>query len=359
MDNIRGPFYDDILTGLQLTPAKGALFFSVTSFMGFITCNFTPFLLRRYSVLNVLRAALLLMFIGFFGYGFVENLSDMIICSFIYGSGFGINSVVHNYAIQVGAAPKARKKLFSGLHANFAFASIIAPLIASFLSGYSWNKVFMVFALLPLVAFIATFMAKDRPKVEESSLKPVFSKRLYLHALFFALLFSLYLWGELSVATRLVLYLKTSAEYSHQEANLFLTLFFVGLFVGRLITTKYQPPLSTLWFLIICLFVSALSYYLGLVLSPLWICASGLFMAPCFPLYMEYLSQKFGALSGSAMALSMAISSLGIVVMHSVIGALSEEYSLKTALYVGPAALTVLALGLVIHRIIFKDKDLV
>lgn len=359
IDNIRGPFYPEITESLGLTASKASLFYGVTSFMGFVTSHLTPWLLRYFSTLWLMRIALFFMSTAFFWFGFVTSFTSLIIGSFIFGVGFGISAVIQNYAVQVGAHPKDRQKLFSGLHANFALSSILAPLMASFITSYSWNQVFFVFGFLPFAVLIGSFFARDIEGNDDSNKKLKLKGKSFAHALFFAILFSLYLWGELSVATRFVLYNKSALGFSHQDANMLLVYFFVGLLVGRLLLTKYQPPISALNLLLICLVLSSSAYLLGLFYSPYLISLSGLFIAPCFPLYMEFLSIRFKELSGNAMALSMGISSLGVVIMHSVLGGLTDIFGIQKALIVGPAALMILAVGLWLHNLIFKEADLV
>jgi hypothetical protein len=116
--------------------------------------------------------------------------------------------------------------------------------------------------------------------------------------------------------------------------------FFLFLFLGRLAFVFFNfAKVQTHKLMYISLFGAMLLYGAGLIWSPWLLSVSGLFMAPFFPLVMDYAVRVFRQYSSRVIAFCMAFASLSVVFMHYGLGAMSDRVGLASALWVGPAAL--------------------
>ncbi|MBK7962901.1 MAG: hypothetical protein IPK04_17930 [Bdellovibrionales bacterium] len=126
---------------------------------------------------------------------------------------------------------------------------------------------------------------------------------------------------------------------SLEQASLKVVVFFILMFVGRGLFTVIRPPVSLVISLGISLFLSCCFLIAGLSGWPWFLVATGLTMAPFYGLAMAYLSEIFQEDSSQAISTAMAMQSILVVVMHLGVGCLSDYFSLRRALWVGPISL--------------------
>src|SRR6185312_6119329 len=157
LDNIRGPFFPDVTNNLHLTNFQAAFFYAVVSAMAGVAGSVVARSAQRFGDLVVLRAGQLLMAGGFAVLAFVHTFWQMIAACTVFGLGFGVLNVAQNLLV-LDATPSttsldSRRRLLSGLHATYAFSSVLAPLLAAriFHIGGSWREGFLLCA-----AFVST-----------------------------------------------------------------------------------------------------------------------------------------------------------------------------------------------------------
>lgn len=353
LDNSRGPFYPDILKDLGLTYTHGSLFFAVSSFATFIGS------LRPFERLKVMASVPLLILSGFIlgsGFGaisFAPNLWLLILASATFGFGLGAMNVAQNSLIYEVASAKRRRQLLSGLHSMYGLASLIAPVVASLLiwAGLNWRSSFLLLAALPLVMAVVVwkyFGLKGHSHSDHDK-KAKLTRKELVACLIFCLMMAGYLWGEISVSTRLVLWLRTEKGMDPDMANFHLSGFFILLLLGRLGFSAIHLEMSNLRVLSISAGLASLFYFAGLFHHPLWLVGSGLAMAPFYPSAMDQVNQQFGSKSSQALGIVLGIGSLSVVFMHLTIGWVGERFGLTTALSVNAYALAAVTLALLVQ----------
>jgi MFS family permease len=128
------------------------------------------------------------------------------------------------------------------------------------------------------------------------------------------------------------------------------TVFFVGLFVGRILFTFVKVPLVIRTQLLLGLFASAAAFSLSLWVSPWFFVAVGISMAPCYALIMSWMRER--AQDSLRMATTAAIVSSGvfIVAMHLLAGFVTDLYGVAMALWGGVIFLFISALLVLLDR---------
>lgn len=347
LDSVRGPFFPDITNDLNLTDSVASLFFVVASTMTIFSGRITPWLVERTSLSFCLKLAQLLIGIGCLGFSVSFALSTLLISAVVFGLGFGFINVGQNLLILEGAALHRRRQLFSGLHSVYALASLCAPIAVGVLvaTGFDWRESFRLFTALCAMGFFACFAVRSKPQkqvaVQDHSGLGVKKAWIYLPV---AIQMSFYLAAELSISTRLVLFLRRDANVDAALAPQYLAGFFALLLLGRLVFT-FLPfrNHSNRKIMMSSLLASALVYILGLHYSPYWLILCGLTMAPMIGASLEYMADIFPGHSDKAIAWVLASSGFFIISMHYAIGLLTEYYGIGKALNLGPAMLIVSA----------------
>ena len=357
MDNARGPFFPDLIEDLQLSDTKASLFFAVPSLVSFLGSHLTQHFIFKMGTLWTLRGGLLLLAGGFAAIGMAFNFASFLLFCAVFGFGLGVVNVAQNVAIQEGAKPEHRRRLFSGLHSMYAFSSVIAPLVVGPMVkwGMGWRFSFFVFAGVGLLALVYTVPLKTLPHAPSKSAASTDDPDQRRHFLYVALMFSAYMVGELLISSRLVLFVRRVHEVSAVNAPFYLAAFFAFLLAGRLLFTfVHFRHLSNTKIMAGGFLISSASMLAGLFYSPWFLSLSALGMAPIFGIAMDFVSEIFHKKAVAALAYCMSLSALFIVAMHFVAGVLTENFSLTTALLLGPAVHVIGALLVVGHPYFFK-----
>lgn len=348
LDNIRSPFFPDVINSLTLDPIQGALFFAVTSLLSFMTSLSGAFWLKRFSSLHILQAAILGLGLTFLLVARAPNLPILLSAAALFGISYGFLNFAQNIVIQENAPPALRRRIFAGLHSMYGVAALLAPLSATmFMSvGMNWRMAFSILGLLPIVAWVASLKVFEAqappPRQADSTMMPAFSKRALWVA---GLSIAFYMFGEIAVATRLVLWLRTEFGVDPETANNYLATFFCLLLAGRLIFTFMDfTKFSNRTVLAISASSSCVLLVLALVHDPIWMALSGATMSPFYPVGMNHLSELYGAHAARALAFGIGLCSMTTVILHFTLGVLTDIFGLGQALWLSPIGLVIVVI---------------
>lgn len=344
LDSARGPYFADIMSDLHLTNTQGSLFFAVVSSMAFFTAWIVPSLVRNFSLLMVIRMGLLVMGLGFALVSMASNFMMLLLSCVIFGFGFGVLNVAQNLLILEGASSALRRRLFSGLHGMYAFASLVAPLVAAqlFRMQITWRTAFMGFASVVVVSLVVSlFVKQDKSFQKNKSISEISGSEKNLEKIKFksyglvGSMLSLYVLAELLVSTRLSLYVRQVYFYSPEQAANLLALFFLFLLLGRVIFFLISFKASSLLIIEFCIVFTFFAYVLGLWVHPWLFALTGLTMAPIFALSLDMVADMFPDLSSLALSNVIGLSCVYIVSMHVVMGLLSDWIGIAQAMTLG------------------------
>ncbi len=335
LDNSRGPYFPDITADLKLSDTEASLFFVVVSFMAFLSGLLVPTLARRVGLIRLLRLGQILMGLGFGLITLAHSLSTLILTCAIFGCGFGLINVTQNLLIIGSSTGELRRRLLSGLHGMYAFASLIAPLIVAHLFRIKilWREAYVGFALFVVASLVSTFFIESKNIPIEKKAEPNRPKnRAYLLV---GALLSFYVVSEVLIVTRISLYARRLYDYSPDEASILMALFFLCLLAGRFLFLFVPFKSANLKIIEMSLVMSFVIYFLGLYVHPWLLALCGLTMAPVFALTVDLIAELFPNHSSDALAFCLALSCAFIVSMHFVAGVISDIYGIGAAMHTG------------------------
>ncbi len=344
LDNIRGPFFPDVTSTLHLTNFQAAFFYAIVSAMAGVSGSIVARSAQRFGDLVVLRAGQLLMASGFAVVALVESFWQMIGACVIFGLGFGVLNVAQNLLV-LDATPSttsldARRRLLSGLHATYAFSSVLAPLLAAriFHVGGTWREAFLLCSAFALTSFFISFWP-THPSAhavvdlnDGKSSAPLPTGKLWI----VASMLSFYSLAELTISTRYALYLRGDFAFRPEVAAQNVAKFYFFLLIGRLTFLIFRFKWSTRTIIGWSLFGTIGFFMLGLFWHPDLIALCGLTMAPVFGFSIDYIAELFPENANRAVNNSIAISCLFIVMMHILLGVLTDLYGVGRAFLVAP-----------------------
>ena len=349
IDNVRGPFFPEVLRDLQLNGTQGSAFFAVVSLMAFVSSLSAHRLLKRFSTHGLLLFGSIIFGVGFGLVSRSSTLWQLSASCAVLGWGFGTLNVTQNVLVCEVSTAQTRRRWLSGLHSMYGISALVAPLLATFARelGFTWRDVFLGLAILPISVAVLGSWRKGAVVAAPVRADPL-TRAEWSRCFMLAMLMAFYLWGELSASTRLVLWLRQERGFSPSSADFLLAAFFLALLGGRLVFTFIHFPRLSNWLVLgLSAGGGAFFYWGGLNWSPWLLVFAGLVMSPFYPVIMDQTSQIFGDKAPQALSWIIGIGSLSVVLMHIVIGWMSDHYGLTIALHCGAAALFLVAVACV------------
>jgi MFS family permease len=337
MDNVRGPFYPDILSDFGVNLTSGSLFFALVSLASFASSLAGHRFVKGGSSIGLLIASTIGFSLGFIAIALAPTWPWMCVACGFFGVAFGGLNLSQNTLVLENAPAYNRRRMLNGLHSMYALAALVAPLVASLfrVMGLSWRMAFLVLAILPwvLLAGIGQFV-KKKPKGHSAEFAMPLYPQEWKVVWYYALVVALYLWAEIAVSTRMVQWLRTDLGYGPNSANFLMSGFFALFLCGRLaFSVIHFPNLSNVDVLKYSSISAGVLMAAGLFLHPVFVVFSALAMAPFYPVAMDHINSRFGEKGSQALGFVIGFGSLSVVVMHLTLGWAAAKWGLTESLY--------------------------
>lgn len=350
IDNMRGPVFPDLLKKFNLSHVEGSWFFSLTSTVFLIAALLAPKALLKWGYLRSYRISLFCLIVSQLIFFSAPRFEVFMLGTIFMGWGVGILSVLQNVLVIVASPPARLKQLMNGLHANYAAASLLAPLIVSFFynRGFDFQWVFSVGAFVSFVLFLQSFMTNKilEPAV---TLKTSFKFLDLIKYMPLAIILSSYVAAEVLVSSRLAFYLTDVHGFNMQKSSLWVSYFFIALLCGRLLFTAVSVSLNTFTLLFSLLILSLFFIVFGIQISPVFLILTGFLMGPIYAMTMTLVKEYFPAQIEKVTSLSIVMSGVFIIAMHTLVGIVTDTWGISLALFLAPGLL-LLAIVMLLYK---------
>lgn len=343
-DNIRGPLFPDILREFSVNDSVGSLMFALSSGASFIASHFARHFLRRYERRSVLQAASLLLGLALIGMASAPAFPVFLLFSLCFGFSMGIVGLIPNILVPLGSTLERKQQMLSGLHAMYGVASLIAPLLAAALSVLtgSWRWTFALSSLVPLSLLAYSFHGSHGSLHKKQALPADHAgsrRKNFRPQLFLSLMVSFSVAAEVMVSSRLALYMRRVWNYDLEKSSLYVTYFFVFLLLGRVLFAAIPFRQSVRLLLSLCVLFTMSLFFLGVFVHPLFLAATGFAVAPFYPLAISWISSEFPHDMDTAVSYMIATDSMMLILMHLLVGRLTDTIGITGAILTGPVFL--------------------
>ncbi|MGE5086981.1 MAG: MFS transporter [Bacillota bacterium] len=341
-DNVRGPLFPEIMKEFAVNDSMGSWMFALSSISGFLSSYLCRYLLRRYDRLTVLRAGAMALITSQLGMAAAPSFYAFLFFSFTFGLSMGIVGLIPNVLVPLGSSSERKQQLLSGLHSMYGVASFLSPLIAAGVKHWtgSWRWTFVIVALAPTGLLIYTRHSSHdnlHKKAEFTAESHKLNKaRNFKPQLFFAFMVSFCVAAEIMVSSRLALFMRRTMNYNMEGSSFYVTYFFVCMLAGRMLFALIKLPTSVRHQLTGSLVLSAVCILAGLYVHPLFMPIVGFTVAPFYPLAISWISTKFPHDLDTAVSYMMATDSIMLVAMHLLVGKITDNSGIATAMLLGP-----------------------
>ena len=348
----------NILSDFSLGYDKGGFLLSVLSIGNLIASVITTNILFKtgYNRGSVLVS--LLVPIAFLILVFTSNYYLLVLIFFLTGFGRGSASNISNTVVnKISNGDVSKLNL---LHSFYAVGAFVAPLLASlFLNrGLSWR---MLTAFITICAFIMPLNYKlvDLSSVSESKEGTSGNKYGFLKKKEFfissAILF-FYVGAEYAVSGWMVIYLKDTGLMSASLSQIVLSLLWLVIFLGRLLTGYISTRMSTkniLFFsslgVLLCFVFFMFQTNTGLIIASIF--GLGLFLSGIYPTTIADLGKKL-SVDDDFMGMILGISGLGGIIMPYLTGVIAEAYDIYTGMIVILVSMVLMLVLTLINKVI-------
>lgn len=338
-DNLRGPLYPEMVRELGLSHSQGGWFFSISSIMCLAGGAVVALILKRFRYLKSYQISVGVMMFSQVLFVLADRFWVYLLASLCLGFSIGLISVIQNVLVLTAATAHNSGRLQSGLHANYAGASLLAPLVVAVLASYglpikvSFGLAALIGCLLLLGTLAVPHFLESAPRTKTEKARdplPIFQVGVFVWIL------ASYVLAEIVISTRLPQFLREQMGQSLLDSSLGASLFFVGLFVGRLLFAFVQLPFSFRTQMLASLMSFSGFVLLGVYFHPLFFVLTGFAMGPFYPLSMALLNESFPRHLEAVSTACAVGSGLFAAGMHLLAGVVSDHFGIVGTMLLVP-----------------------
>lgn len=339
-DNLRGPLFPEILKNFAVSDVLGSWMFALGSISGFLASYGCHFLLKRYDRLTVLQSGAISLIFSMWGMALSPVFSLFLFFSFFFGLSLGVIGLVPNILVALGSSSKRKQQMLSGLHTMYGLASLLAPLLAAAVEHFTgnWRWAFGAGSLAPISLLAYTFHSSHKDLHTKANSSPEnhhANKNNLKPQIFLAVMLGFAVATEIMVSSRLALYMQRTLNYSMQSSSLYVTFFFIFMMMGRLLFSMVHFRRSPQSLLTVSLALTGVFILCGVYVHPLFLAATGFSISPFYPLTISWVSSEFPDDLDRAVAYTMAADSVMLILMHLVIGKITDSFGIHQAMLFG------------------------
>jgi FHS family glucose/mannose:H+ symporter-like MFS transporter len=318
-------------------------------------------LVDRYGYKWLLLASAALIFVGLEGIAFAASMGALRTAVLLIGFGGGVINGGVNALVADSSAVGERGAAISLLGVFFGIGAVGVPFaLGMLLDVSSYTAIIAGVGVVVLGAL--TFIAVTQfPTPKQAQGFPIAEGARLLRdpvLLLFGLMLFLESGVELTVGGWTATFFRDELRVTGQRALVFLSLYWLGMMLARLVLGALLRRTSAVRTLLACIGIALVGAFLMLGWRGLVPAAAGVFLlgvgfAATFPVILGFVGDRYAHLSGTAFSIVFVMALTGGMVLPYVTGVLGERYGLRTSFLVVPIALVgiVVLLGVAVGRV--------
>jgi len=343
-----GSILPQVIVKFGVDKANAGLLFSLMSFGILIgSVVFGP-IVDRYSYKAMLSICAFLVLLGLEGIAFSPTLQLLRIAVFVFGFGGGvINGGTNALVSEISGDGRSSGLAFLGVF--FGIGAFGVPFIlGSLLDYFSFSGILAVIGIIVLVplAFFLFIRFPEPKHAQGFPLKEGVS--LFKETTLFFLGFLLFFQSgmEITVGGWTATYFHEELALDSNQAVYFLTLFWAGMMIARLLLggmLKKSSPAKVFQLFIGIALVGAV---LLLSSRSLWLATPGIFLigfglASGYPIVLGFVGDLYTKLSGTAFSIGLVMGLIGGMILPYVTGVLGDAFGLRPSFGIVPLSLLI------------------
>lgn len=347
-DSLKGSTISSLLGEMELSYSLGGVIV-MGQYAGYFAATFLAGrMLDHFGHKMTLVFAGICMLAGVTGYGASSVIPLLLVSIFSIGMGLGTFELSGSNIITV-YYPEKKGRYLNILTAIAGIGAIFSPVIVSglFRVGFSWRMVYYL-GLVVLIPVTVYFLLIKNPSqygtgqtedpADEKTGRGIPVSLCRYDFLLMYLVNFLYMAAEMGIATWIVEFYMKEGMYSSAEGTRFLSLFYIGITLGRIVGSVFVDRLGRLNSVLLSSAGACLCILMGISGSPaLGVCvaASGIFCSVVFPTATAVISGFPEGDSGRVQGFYFACGGLGGMFGPWIMGIMSDHLGIKWGMILG------------------------
>ncbi len=336
IDNLKGPTLPSILDEVGLSYVQGGTIV-LGAYLGFLLATLLSGVLSDFVGRKaVLLAAAAALAAGMLGYSFSRRLLMLVLTMSVIGAGLGFIELGGN-ALIVDIHTRHRGRYLNLLTFFHGVGSVLAPLYAAQLIArqYSWPRAYQFFVPSALLLLFVFLLPREPSRRSERRSKLHLSQARILlraHTILFSILMCAYVAVELSLAAWMVEFLQNAKRMAIQTSSLFLSLFFAGITVGRLLGSLFVDKVGFVRSMLVVSFAATICLIAGVFCGAeyaFFLPVSGIFLSIMFPTITAAVSAEQDRNVGTVLGVLFAFGGIGGMLGPWAVGLTSDLLGLQ------------------------------
>jgi fucose permease len=237
-----GPLMSILIAHYKLRLHQGGLIITFQSIGGIISITLGAIFADRMKKSAIIAVAYILYGVSLFAISTVPTYKLLLGLFFILGAGTRmVDSIVNAYIADLH--PKRRSFYLNILHGCFAIGALIGPLYSQYLvgSGMSWDRTFWILGIICIFVFtvyivLITVLPNEIANKNAAKKHVDFSRVMTSRAVWIlCLVMVMYVGHQSGISTWWAMYMETHINVSRKVSSISLSLFWVGIILGRFI----------------------------------------------------------------------------------------------------------------------------
>ena len=364
VDNLKGPTLSALLEDLNFSYSFGGTLV-MSAYLGFLIATLvTGALSDTAGQKVVIFTACACLFVGIVGYSMASMFLILAMAMLVIGLGLGSLELGGN-SIIVDLHHQGKGRYLNLLAFFHGVGSMVAPLYAGLLltAGLSWRSIYQS-AILVVLLLLVYFLLVKYPKSDTLASNKLDLRSLGKSAftgemiLFYAVL-AIYVAAEIGIGTWLVEFLQKSKFQSVAISSFYLSLFFGGVTVGRLIGSFLVERVGYLKSMLYVSLASVVCVAIG-TFAPaslaFFLPLTGLFFSIIFPTATAAASDLHQENVGTVLGLLFTFAGIGGMLGPWLVGIFSDWLGIQLGF--GLILIYCLSMSLIFGLLMVKQKRL-
>jgi fucose permease len=331
------------------TAAAGALFLLLTFGILLGSLVFGP-IVDRNGYQGMLLLATALIVLGLEGIAFAPSLASLRVAAVLVGVGGGIVNGGTS-ALVADLSADGRTARLSLLGVFFGVGAVGVPFVlGSLLGTFSYSAIIASVGAFVLAPLLLTLVAHFPAPKQAQGFPLAAAAGLARDPLLLLMGCMLFLESgmEITVGGWTATYFRQELQLGEQRALVYLSLYWLGMMLGRLALGSVLRHAAPARVLAACIAVGIVGALLLVLVRDESLAALGVFLlgvgfAATFPVVLGLVGDRWAQLSGTAFSLVMVMALTGGMILPWLTGVLGATYGLRGSFVIVPVALVVLA----------------
>jgi MFS transporter, FHS family, glucose/mannose:H+ symporter len=325
--------------------AAGSLFLLNTFGIVIGSVVFGP-IVDRNGYKEILVLAIAIIVVGLEGIAFAPSMSWLRSAVVLTGFGGGIINGGAN-ALVADISVDGRTAGLGKLHVFFGLGAVGVPFALGLLLGrFSYSTLIAVVGALCVVPLVVTAVPYFPTPKQARGFPLAAAKGLLRDPVLLTLGVMLFLESgmEITVGGWTATFFKEELQITDQRALVYLSLYWLGMTVGRLALGALLRRVPALRLLVGCMSVAFAGAWLVITTHDPSVAALGVFLlglgfSATFPVVLGFIADRYVTLSGTAFSVAMVMALTGGMLLPYATGVLGNAYGLRGSFLIVPTAL--------------------